>query len=60
MDRQMDNIPVIHSLTTLSGFSPTGSTGPQQQIFLPKEENIYVPTRSWWVNYFEHKRVRFC
>jgi hypothetical protein len=38
----MDNIPVTHKLTTLSGFSPTVFTGSQQQNFQLKEAE-YLP-----------------
>ena len=34
----VDNLPVDHDLPTLSGLSPTGSTGPHQQFFQQQQE----------------------
>jgi hypothetical protein len=36
----MANIPVGHNLPTLSGLSPTGSTGSKQRNFINKTKNL--------------------
>jgi hypothetical protein len=55
----VDNLPVDHDLSTLSGLSPTGSTGPTSNSFNSNRKRTYAGVCISWVRFPEHKWVRF-
>ena len=42
VDSPMDNIPVVHRLPTLSGFSPAASTRSADQVFQSQDLRVSV------------------